>query len=366
MINELAFALEGGVCSKAGARRTLKRVANFRIPRFGVIGTKFAQVVANRPDVRVPFDRDSRNVVTDTLARVNSDDGSVTASLATVTRRGPYAIKLANDRYAAQKLAALSYAVRALDKQLDEQIVAPIADEAKFETELPKNRAFRDSLDPADTGGHPAFVTVPIVHSATRHRVVMDFEPSVLVKDIGDGVVVDIRDVRRFFRRVVTAAASTGVVHADLHSANVGVRLYGASSKAARRARFVVYDFGAIRSIPPPRPSVHRVASLCEALFWNDWDSIARIGRESGAIVGSTENVRDIALSIERYARGDCDISGVRPAFEAAGGDIRTTADVATFATAVASLEATCKRMNPEFDAARALLSEFVPPFFEE
>ena len=122
MIHEVAFALEAGACSRV-APKLLPAITRHRVPRFGVVGKKIAQIVANRPDVRVPFD--DGGVIRDTLACVVGDErggpSAMRASVATVTRSpcGRLATKTCNDRGTPAFLDALSFIVRTVDPEMD-------------------------------------------------------------------------------------------------------------------------------------------------------------------------------------------------------------------------------------------------------
>lgn len=370
MIHETAFAIEAVAAARV-APRLLPRIAKHRVPRFGIVGQKCAQLVANRPDVRVPFDADG--VLRDTLARVDRDATGATvvrASVATVARSpcGRYAVKTANDARTPAFASAASFAARAFAPALDELVFAPLADEVRLETERAKNRALRASLRGARG------VVVPRVLASDRTRVVMDFERATLARDVR--APVPMRDVCAFFVDVAGAAARTGVVHCDMHAANVGVRRGRGEGDATE---FVVYDFGAVREGAPvvrlARPGP--IARAAEAAAFGAiggatsdaasaaWADVAVTeARAAGVLLaGSREQARALVVACAEYARGACDFEGVRPAFAAAGGDVRLAPDVSRFLGAMAVLEATCKRLNPEFTVYVAVAARYGGPF---
>lgn len=338
-MHEIAFAVETSVALRSGRAALVPRIVKHRVPRFGVVGHKLAQIAANRPDLPIP--NEIRGVLDDTLAREESDGGGVRASVATVSRSacGKFAVKRINDPFAPGALRAASAIVGAILPDLDARTLAPLADEFDLASELRKNRDLRRALCELEN------VVVPRVLSADAREVVMDYEVSVLARDAG---VVPLAAVRAFFRNVVSCFAKTGVFHCDMHSANVGVRDDGT---------FVLYDFGAVRRIDlaglaDPLTTLVALDAACTG----NWGSVADAVVESGVVLrGRREVVADLLRACAEYAMGRADVTDLRPAFARAGGSVVVASDAAAAAAALATLEATCKKMNPDFDAAGAV-----------
>lgn len=340
MLFEAAFAMEYATASRVAPGRRAAIVAA-RVPRFGVVGLKCAQIVANRPDA--PLSPDVRAALGSALARADGR-GGVRASFGTVVRRpcDGAAVKRANSPGVHARLSAVAWVARAVAPEMASIVMDPLVSEAAFEDERDKNAALRSAWR-----GAPHIV-IPRVRESSRTEVVMDFEGSELVKDLQRPVPA--RSVNALFRALVWKMLTTGVLHCDLHAGNVGVR------RSGRAWEFVIYDFGSIRSIPPPSEGgLGAAVGMLESAALGDWECVVRIARARGMLVrGSAEQVRTLVSATSSYAMGLATLSDLQPEFARTGGEVAVEPGIGALFAAIASLDGTCKRMNPSFSIARA------------
>lgn len=347
-MQEIAFVVEYAAAARMhpGVRA---RIVNHRVPKFGLVAQKCVQIVANRPDIPVP-DR-VRAALPIALARRDEGAGGMRASLGTVTRRDSdgAAVKRPNDPSTRHRIAWLADTVRRFAPETTALVLDPLVEESRLETEKAKNDALRRAFDGVSS------IVIPRVWSSRPTEVVMDYVDAVLVKDLEKAVPLDV--VEKLFRTVVWRMASSGIIHCDLHAANVGVT--GGSDAGGGLKRFVFYDFGSVRTIPKVsvRTTLLRAMSeLAECTALDDWVGVVHVLKSHGIVTrGAPEQVRELSEISMAYARGNVELAGMQPVFERVGGDVALAPDPAAFVSAVVTLEATCKRLNPAFTIDGAL-----------
>lgn len=353
MIHELCFAAEFTssriLIPKPHRAHVQARVAEYRVPRFGVVGMKVAQVAANRPDL--PISPQMARALSGALVAGSADsERGARASFGTVYRsKNGRCIKRSNSWFTRYWLATASWALNECAPSLNALTLAPLAEEARLEREHAKNVALREHL------GSVKAVVVPHVISSSRSEVVMDYVTSTLARDVTG--TVPLGDVDAFFRGMVTSMFRSGTWHCDLHAGNVGVRRCtgGASNTSVE---FVVYDFGAVRnlSLGASQFWYQCLPGLLEAYVMADWACLTRQLLDRGILKrGEARDVRRVVEGSVSYARGQADFSSLRPLFADIRGSVALDSDIAAAIAALTVLEATCKRMNPRFTLAGSI-----------
>lgn len=354
MIHEACFATEFAATNvlvpRARRPAVQARIAAYRVPRFGVIGLKVAQVAANRPDL--PVSPRLAQVLSGALvAGTTESTEGARASFGTVSRTPDgRCIKRTNNRFTRHWLGAAAWALNEYAPDLNELTLAPLAEEARLELERAKNTALREQLAPVSA------VVVPRVISSSRTEVVMDYVASTLVKDVPG--TVPLADVDKFFMRMASTMFLSGTWHCDLHAGNVGVRRCGGETAAERGIEFVIYDFGSVRQLSLGTSAFwyRSLPGLLEAYVVGDWSDLTRQVLERGVLKrGGAEDVRRVVEGSLEYARGKADITALRPLFTDIKGSVALDGDIATAIAALTVLEATCKRMNARFTVAGSL-----------
>ena len=326
------------------------RIAAYRVPRFGVIGLKVAQVAANRPDLPIS-PRLAQTLSGALVAGTAESAQGARASFGTVFRTPDgRCVKRSNSRFTRHWLAAASWALNECAPELNALTLAPLAEEARFELERGKNTGLREQL-----AGESA-VVVPRVVSSSRTEVVMDFVASTLVKDIPG--TVPLADVDRFFRRMASTMFLSGTWHCDLHAGNVGVRRCSGITAEERGIEFVIYDYGAVRqlSLGTAQFWYQSLPGVLEAYVMGDWSGLTQQVLERGVLTrGVAEDVQRVVEGSLDYARGRADIMALRPLFTEIRGSVALDRDISAAIAALTVLEATCKRMNSRFTVAGSL-----------
>jgi predicted unusual protein kinase regulating ubiquinone biosynthesis (AarF/ABC1/UbiB family) len=210
-----------------------------------------------------------------------------------------------------------------------------LIDEINMSSEREKFLALSRSLRDCES------ITVPVVHSSTNTRVVMDYVPSVLVKDRTSPIGLHL--VNDFFSKMIISAFKTGVFHVDLHAGNVGYVNDG----------FVVYDMGSVNAIPHDemRDLWQVLVNSSEHVFFDDWDEVSKELLKYRIVLKISDpyELKLIVENITAYSRGDIDLDAVVNTFKAVRGGVVTSTTVSRILQSVALLEGTCKAMNPDF-----------------
>lgn len=357
-MHEIAFVVEYAAAARMPPS-VRARIVKHRVPKFGVVAQKCAQIVANRPDIPVPHQ--VRAALPVALARPDDGAQGMRASLGTVTRRESdgAAVKRPNDTRTRHRITRLANVVRRFAPETTALVLDPLVEESRLESEKAKNDALRRAFDRA-----PGIV-VPRVWSSSPTEVVMDYVDAVLVKDLEREVPLDV--VERMFRTVVWRMLSSGVVHCDLHAANIGITTssatgnYGSPGRSGGgRKRFVLFDFGSVRTVPAltvRRTVIMRaLRDLVECVALDDWDGALKVLKSQGIVTrGAPDQMRELAMVSVEYARGSVDLAGMRPVFEKIGGDVAMAPGPAALVSAIVTLEATCKRLNADFTIVGAM-----------
>jgi predicted unusual protein kinase regulating ubiquinone biosynthesis (AarF/ABC1/UbiB family) len=336
-----------GTCEYVAGRKLsvprpiVLRHAVRRIRQGGVLSVKLAQSLANRKSL---IDDDQLSAMLTDMQCLTTYDAAGRArheaSIAVVTQTADgRAVKTLRDESILGDLADLEWLVAKLREAGAPAILtdtlAALVDEIDMSTERAKCRALTASL------AERSSVRVPHVYSSTGTRVVMDYVPSVLVKDLTARVPLE--RVNTFFSDVVVSAFRTGVFHLDLHAGNVGCTPTG----------FVVYDMGSVHTVPPDRMrSLGAVlVRASEHAFFDDWQRVADSLLKGGVMVNvrDARELRVLVQTISRYASGGDDLAAVVEAFRTVRGGVVAETDVARMMQCVALLEGTCKLMNPSF-----------------
>lgn len=313
-----------------------------RVREGGVLSIKLAQSIANRKSLI--DDELLLRSLTDMQCLTTYDaDGMATheASIATVTQTVEgLAVKELRDDSILGDLRDLRRVHGLLVNMKAPSVVSEtlhtLITEIDMSTEHAKYVSLSESLR------NCSVITVPVVYSSTPTKVVMDYLPSILVKDQASNVPLD--TVNQFFSQMVLAAFRTGTFHLDLHAGNVG-HIDG--------QRFVVYDMGSVQTIDKRdmRVLLEVCVTASEHAFFDDWDAVAEVLVRGGFLskVDDPTHLRYIVDTLFRYARNDIDIQDVVTAFKVIRGGIVADATVSKMMQSVALLEGTCKLMNPEF-----------------
>lgn len=317
-----------------------------RVRQGGVLSVKLAQSVANR---RSLIDDDRLTALLADMQCVTTYDADGRArheaSIAVVTQGDDgRAIKTLRDDSVLGDLADLRRAESSLRAMSAPAVVCDtlgsLVDEMDMTTERAKYRALSSSLSGRRGARN---ITVPRVYESSSTRVVMDYVPSVLVKDLGT-TRIPLDRVNAFFSDIALSAFGTGVFHLDLHAGNVGCAPGGA---------FVVYDMGSVHTVP--RERMRRMGGVLvaasEHAFFDDWSAVAATLLRGGVMVkvDSASDLRLLADTITRYASGGASLESVIGAFRTVRGGVVAETDVSRMMQCVALLEGTCKLMNPAF-----------------
>jgi predicted unusual protein kinase regulating ubiquinone biosynthesis (AarF/ABC1/UbiB family) len=313
-----------------------------RVRQGGVLSIKLAQSVANRRSL-IDDDRLTSMLSDMQCVTTYDQDGRARheASIAVVTQCADgRAIKTLRDDAVLGDLADLRRAESALRALSAPAVLcdtlAGLVDEIDMTTERAKYLAFSASLRGRRS------VVVPRVYESSSTRVVMDYVPSVLVKDLKRPV--PLQRVNAFFSDVALSAFGTGVFHLDLHAGNVGCGADGA---------FVVYDMGSVYTVPEPR--MRRMGAVLlaasEHAFFDDWSAVKSALLRGGVMVKVEDaaQLRLLSRTISRYASGGAPLETVVEAFKTIRGGVVAETDVSRIMQCVALLEGTCKLMNPAF-----------------
>lgn len=318
-----------------------------RIRQGGVLSVKLAQSVANRKTL-IDDDELGSMLADMQCLTTYGEDGRARheASIAVVTQDGDgRATKTLRDQSILGDLSDLRRLERQLRKRGAPAVVcdtlASLVDEIDMSTELAKNRAFTGSLARCER------IIIPRVHESASTRVVMDYVPSVLIKDLQREL--PLQRVNNFFADIMLSAFTTGVFHLDLHAGNVGCTDKG----------FVVYDMGSVHVVPAGRMRKlgEVLVAACEHAFFDDWQQVADALLRGNMMVTITDalELRLLMTAITSYARGDVPLEEVVAAFRTVRGGVVAESDVSRMMQSVALLEGTCKLMNPCFLPSNAL-----------
>ena len=323
-----------------------------RLKKGGVLTQKVAQIIASRPDVVTDAHmlRELR-----TLQSHETSPGVFEASIAVVhvDPTNGIAIKTLRDSSvhgdgkrlkAALKLAEFVSA-RFPQMNVVTDTLHTLAQELDLEAEYDKNALFISSLEGC------VVTKIPVTISSTKDAVVMEYVPSTLAKDIT--TPVDIGVVNTFFREMVLAAVSTGILHLDLHSGNVGVSPDGRS--------IVVYDMGSIRKVDNRVTCKACVsfAGAAEFMTLGEWEQLASHLVQNGILV-SVKDVSNLKLMAEvavRYSAGDATTVDIGRCMQVVKGDVNLSYSVYQLMQCMSILEGTCKVLNPGFNVSEAFSS---------
>lgn len=340
---EYAWARHTGMTPSAAVARHVI----VRVKQGGLVAHKIAQLVAARNDVIDDPDvlREFRS-----LQSREREPGVYEASIATVR------VNLADNTAVKQlrcrsilaqrrSLATWLWAMRLLaarDKRflICVDALDTLLQEIDLRAEKAKNELFRSSFDSIDASG---VVQIPKTLSADDTRVVMEYMPSVLANDLD--AAIDLATVNSFFRDVVLAAITTGVVHADLHTGNIGY--------APESGSIVIYDFGSIRQLDTRVISrVCRALVLaCEHIFFEDWVALSRhlVANDIVSAVDDVENIRKVVAVAMQYSSGGATSLDIGRCMQEVKGDVALSESIFQLVQSISVLEGSCKVLNPEF-----------------
>jgi len=319
------------------------------LKRGGVLSQKVGQLIASRPDIvdDVHLLKELRS-----LQSVETAPGVFEASIAivqidpvagTATKR----LRSATVAGDGTKLEFALHASKMLSLRVPQMAVITDAlqtliQELDLEGELKKNVMFVDSLAGCRT------VQVPTTLTATADEVVMEYVPCILAKDVQQPP--DLEVVNAFFREIVLSAVSSGVLHLDLHSGNVGVSLDG--------RRIVVYDMGSIRQVNSSVTCKACIAFVGAAEFTalGEWELLADHLVRKGIVVSVRDvaNLKLMASVALQYSSGDATSTDIGRCMQTIKGDVNLDQSVFQLLQCVSILEGTCKVLNPAFNIAGA------------
>ena len=330
------------------------------IKRGGMLSQKFAQLVASRNDVIV--DMELLKELRALQSFEEAPDVHV-ASIASVQvdRAAGLAIKRLRDPSVLQegpRLRAMLTLARLLARYAPQATIVvdtleTLLQELDLAGELQKNVLFKESLSGSTV------TVVPTTLSSSADEVVMEYVPSVLAKDL-NGTPADMALVNAFFRDVVIAAVTTGVLHLDLHSGNVGV--------STDMEKIVVYDMGSIRRVDTKLTSAACLAMIgaAEHLWLEEWGQLAAYLVGAG-IVTSVNDVRNLKIMVEvatAYSDGIADSVDIGNCLREVKGDVTLNGSLFQLVQSMSILEGCCKVLNPQFNMSAAMRDADMATFF--